>query len=462
MDHKRCEALQRSQDRRDFLQGALGLGLACSSPLAFSAPPLSRISAMNLSLDTSLWTPFCFGRLMVLLPPGSSTGLRSTFWTKDLTLREDLTNMQQLQAEVQAKEQEFKNLKHQDFGNRYIRTLGLGGKGVSVWGYEFEDGGFNNKHYDRIHSYFYSENPFRVWYLTDRYPHDSADVARDYFAKLARELRPLADGEVPKEPGFVVKGGIVRTQEWRAEGANLGFSLPFFKNPIDPSTSLVSFGLESLAQGVDGKKLLDRLSPVQAALAAFSGARVIRKGERTINGLVGDEYLYRERTKDDRWTAYKFLWEMPGKAENVYQPNIELRMSVKVPVTVQYPEPPFKTDEEALAFWDAVTGTLRLRPMQGRDGQAIAPDGTPPPTARVGEVCPKSGVWEAQLAATGPLHDWPQWVQLLQRAPSRLKEVAQGQSMPQVYVSVHPKEEEKNAVLNAAITWRWVKADWRA
>ncbi len=443
--------------RRQFLhQGlctalAFGLG-ACRTSTANTS--LNRSTAMNLNLNTSTWTPFCFGRLMVLLPPGSSTGLRSTFWTKDFTLREDLTNIQQLKAEVTAKEQEFKNLKHQDFGNRYLRTYGLGGKGVSVWGYEFEDGGFNNKHYDRIHSYFYSENPFRVWYLTDTYPHDSADVARDYFAKLAQELRPLAEGEVPKEAGFVVKGGIVRTQEWRAEGATLGFSLPFFKNPIDPSTSLVSFGLESLAQGVDGKKLLDRLSPVQAALAAFSGARVIRKGERTINGLVGDEYLYRERTKDDRWTAYKFLWEMPGKAENIYQPNIELRMSVKVPVTVKYPEPPFKSDEEALAFWDAVTSTLRLRPMQGRDGQAMAPDSSPPPSARVGEVCPKAGVWEARLP---PNH---LSAKTLASSHYRFKEVGSGLPMPEMFAEfMFPQTA---AADNAAVTWHWVKADWKA
>lgn len=445
-----------SLERRQFIHRTLGMGLAAASLSATSATPLTKISAMNLSLDTATWTPFCFGRLMVLLPPGSNTGLRSTFWTKDLKWREDLTSLQQLQAEVQAKEQAFKNQKHQDFGNRYIQTFGLGGKGVSVWGYERgEINEFNNKHSIMTHSYFYSEKPFRVWYLTDRYPYDSADVARDYFAKLARELRPLAEGEVPTEPGFVVQGGIVRTQEWRAEGASLGFSLPFFKNPIDPSTSLVSFGLESLAQGVDGKKLLDRLSPVQAALAAFSGARVIRKGERTINGLVGDEYLYRERTKDDRWTAYKFLWEMPGKAENIYQPNIELRMSVKVPVTVQYPEPPFKSDEEALAFWDAVTSTLRLRPMQGRDGQAIAPDGSPPPIARVGEVCPKGGIWRAVLPPTHPSAQ-----ALATSGTVRFKEVQAGQPMPEMYAQfMFPQTA---AADNAAVTWHWVKSDWKA
>ncbi len=414
---------------------------------------------MNLSLNTSTWTPFCFGRLMVQLPPDSKTGLRSTFWTKDLKLREDLTTLQQLQAEVQAKAQGFKNQKHQDFGNRFIETYDLSGKGLSVWGYERgKVGSITGKHSILTHSYFYSEKPFRVWYLTDTYPHDSANVAKEYFVKLANELRPLQEKEVPTEAGFVVQGGLVRTQEWRAEGAILGFSLPFFKNPIDPSTSLVSFGLESIAQGVDGKKLLDRLSPVQAALAAFSGARVVRKGERTINGLVGDEYLYRERTKDDRWTVYKFLWEMPGKAENVNQPNIELRMSVKLPVTVEFPEPPFKSDEEALAFWDAVTSTLRLRPLQGPGGQTLAPDASPPPAAGVGEVCPQEGVWEAHLATSGPLHDWPQWVRLLKQYPSRFKEVGKGQAMPPMYVSMHPDEDARNAVLNEAVTWRWVRA----
>ncbi len=444
--------------RRQFLHHGLGTALAFglgACRISTANTSLNRSTAMNLNLNTSTWTPFCFGRLMVLLPSGSSTGLRSTFWTKDLKLREDLSTMQQLQAEVQTKEQEFKSQKHQDFGNRYIRTHGLGGKGVSVWGYEHEDiNRFNKKHSILTHSYFYSENPFRVWYLTDRYPHDSADVARDYFAKLAQELRPLADGEVPKEPGFVVKGGIVRTQEWRAEGATLGFSLPFFKNPIDPSTSLVSFSLNSLSMGVNGDKLLERLSPIQSTLLALSGVRVIRKGERTINGLAGEEYLYRERSKDGRWTVYSFRWELAAKAENIYHPQTSMFMNVKLPVTVEYPEPPFKSDEEALAFWDAVTSTLRLRPMQGRDGQAMAPDSSPPPSARVGEVCPKAGVWEARLP---PNH---LSAKTLASSHYRFKEVGSGLPMPEMFAEfMFPKTA---AADNAAVTWHWVKPDWKA
>jgi hypothetical protein len=444
--------------RRQFLHQGLGTALAfglgaCRPSTANTS--LNRSTAMNLNLNTSTWTPFCFGRLMVLLPAGSSTGLRTTFWTEDLTLREDLTNMQQLQAEVKAKEQEFKNLKHQDFGNRYIQTYGLGGKGVSVWGYEFGSvSSINGKHYKTSHNYFYSEVPFRVWYLKFDIAPDTSPESQNYLNKLARELRPLADGEVPKEPGFVVKGGIVRTQEWRAEGATLGFSLPFFKNPIDPSTSLVSFSLNSLSMGVNGDKLLERLSPIQSTLLALSGVRVIRKGERTINGLAGEEYLYRERSKDGRWTVYSFRWELAAKAENIYQPQTSMFMNVKLPVTVEYPEPPFKSDEEALAFWDAVTSTLRLRPMQGRDGQAMAPDSSPPPSARVGEVCPKAGVWEARLP---PNH---LSAKTLASSHYRFKEVGSGLPMPEMFAEfMFPKTA---AADNAAVTWHWVKPDWKA
>jgi hypothetical protein len=448
-------------DRRQFIRSTLGAGLTASAAGLYAAsaqpaPHAKKMSAMNLSLDNTTWAPFCFGRLMVQLPPGSSTGLRSTFWTKDLKLREDLTSMQQLQAEVRAKEQEFKNLKHRDFGTRYIQTYDLNGKGWSVWGYEREKiGSITGKHYILIHNYFISQQPFRVWYLTDTYPHDAVDVARDYFAKLAQELRPLADGEVPTEAGFVIKGGIVRTKEWRAEGASASFSLPFFKNPIDPTTSVVSFSLSSLSMGVDGDKLLERISPIQGVLLAISGVRVIRKGERTINGLAGEEYLYRERTKDGRWTVYSFRWEMAAKAENIYQPQTALFMNVKVPVTVEYPDPPFKSDEEALAFWDAVTSTLRLRPIQGPGGQTQAPDTSPPPTARVGEVCPRGGIWEAALP---PSH--PSAQALATSGPSRFKEVLAGQPMPPMYSpELFGARAEAD---NAAVLWRWVQSGWKA
>ncbi len=428
------------------------LAALLSVPLlkAASAASPDRTHPMNIDLkDSAHWKPLCFARLVIQLPPEVVPGSRHRFWGDELVLRKDLTSMELLNKEVAQRQQAFKSQAHKDFGNRYIQTYDLNKRGLTVWGYEFgEASSINGRHYRVTHNYFYSDSPFRVWYMKSDVGQDNIKSAWEYQLNLAKQIRPLADGEIPKEYGYAIEGGLVRSDEVMAEVGEVWFKLPFFDNAINPGQQLVTFGVTSMVNGTARDKLLDRLSPIQSALLAVKGVRVLRKRDLQLNGIEGQEYLYRERSSDDRWSAYSFRWEARGKVDDVYAPNIVVDMGVSMPSTRNYPAPPFKNDDEAVAFWDAIVGTLRMRSVLTAAGTQMSQDGTAiaPVTCGSESLCPKTGVYEASIATTHPD------ARFVNTNPGRWKYVQQGQSMGTFGVY---GEEDK-------IVWTWIRAERNA
>jgi hypothetical protein len=437
--------------RRHFLYRAAQWTSAAVLPSAFAQTiPNPPHTAMNL--DTRTWKTVCMGRFMMKVPPDAQFGGRFRIWNDLIELRKDLTNMEQLNQEILAKQNAFKQQKHVDFGTRYIDSYNLNNKGLSVWGFSNSKANrINGRHEREAHNYFYSTKPFRVWHLkTSVSTQEGMQEELKYFQQLANEIRPLAEGEISKDFGFVIEGGLVHSDEWRGEIMGFYFEPPFFINPIGQSKeALVSFGLDTIAQGgLDPKrnvKLLDRMTLSQRAIFALTGSGVLRQRDRVLNGIEGQEFLLRERTKDDRWTAYVFRWEAQGKAKNNYEPRLTIDMSVRMPTSYEFPAPPFKSDEEALAFWDAALETFQLRPVTAQDGRQISENGhvVAAVTCSSGEACPKTGVYEASIGAYHPE------AQYVNGSRNRWLYVQEGQAMGRF--GLHPASEE------AHVVWTWVR-----
>ncbi|WP_428718363.1 hypothetical protein [Undibacterium curvum] len=160
-----------AQTRRKLLQAALQSALFSSLfPARFSlaqsqpsSPQPDSLKRATMTYDTSTWKPFCFGRLMMLLPPEAVTTIRCKLATREIKLRTDLTSMDLLVKEVNARQDEFKNQSHKMFGNRYIGTYDLNGRGFSVWGYAWGNiGSLTKDHQGLMYQYFVTANPFRV------------------------------------------------------------------------------------------------------------------------------------------------------------------------------------------------------------------------------------------------------------------------------------------------------------
>jgi hypothetical protein len=69
-------------------------------------------------------------------------------------------------------------------------------------------------------------------------------------------------------------------------------------------------------------------------------------------------------------------------------------------------------------------------------------------SSRVGQPCPKDGIWEARLPANH------REAAHLASVPNRFKQVKAGQAMPELYASFMSKTADAD---NAALVWTWVR-----
>jgi hypothetical protein len=455
--------------RRQLLRHAMGAVCAAAlrpslSSLTYAAATLSqsackpRITVMPV--DTSQWKPLAFGRFQLLAPPDATAVGTYRLWNTLIERSNDITSIELLKQEVAAKQAEFKSLKHVDFGNRYINTYDLKGKGVSVWGYEFDD--INDLHTPPAHDvvvyvYYFSTKPFRVWMVKRTFTLRDGTTQKqlDYELKLAQAIRPLQEGEVPRGYGFVMDGGMVASDEYRAEYVDFSYWTPAWLNP-PPNPDEDGFGEFTFSTTAPARATEDtffqRLDKEHAALKALlSSGKELRKRALVINGIAGQEYLFRTAPVRSDWTEYHFKWAANGKVEDNYHPDISVTFEMHTPGPKVLPPPPFKSDDEAIAFWDAALGTLQLRPVTAADGNKVSQDGAVEavPRARVGQTCPASGMWEAKLPATHPS------ARNLATAPSRLVNVQAGQPMPEVYAKfMFPQTADAD---NAAVVWTLVR-----
>ncbi len=318
-----------------------------------------------MPIDTSQWKPLVFGRFMMRAPQDAISYGSYYLWTDQIERSKDITSMELLKQEVAAKQAEFKSQKHVNFGTRYINTYELQGKAVSVWGYKRgEINDLNNLHYATVYAYYYSTNPFRVWTVKRTLPLEDDEQQKElnYELKLAQAIRPLQEGELPQGYGFVIDGGMVVSDEYRGEQAQFSYWTPALLHG-DVHIGNIHVSTTAPARATE-TTLFQRLDKGHATLMAFlSSGKELRKRELVINGIAGQEYLYRTAPQRSDWTEYHFEWSVNGKVEDNYHPDISVRFDMRTLFDDVLPPPPFKSDEEALAFWDAALGTFQLRPL---------------------------------------------------------------------------------------------------
>ena len=364
-----------------------------------------------MPIDTSQWKPLVFGRFMMRAPQDAISYGSYYLWTDQIERSKDITSMELLKQEVAAKQAEFKSQKHVNFGTRYINTYELQGKAVSVWGYLFDSASsINGAHYASVYTYYYSTHPFRVWEVKREFSLGDGSEKKElnYELKLAQTIRPLQEGELPQGYGFVIDGGMVVSDEYRGEQAEFSYWIPAWLPP-PPNPDADGFGglrvFTTAPARATETTLFQRLDKGHATLMAFlSSGKELRKRELVINGIAGQEYLYRTAPQRSDWTEYHFEWAVNGKVEDNYHPDISVTFDMHTPSEDVLPPLPFKSDEEALAFWDAALGTFQLRPVTASDGRQIAADGevTAAPTCGSEQRVPRTGVYRGRIDPSHP------------------------------------------------------------
>lgn len=229
--------------------------------------------------------------------------------------------------------------------------------------------------------------------------HNKADVGLNDAQKALASFRPRAPNEIPHESGFCFDGGyFAGVPEANQETASIRLTLKDHPDLwIDIETDTI--GKEEVVDG----GLLARIdkgmpAPMSAELTAlFSRVRTLRRGEHPVGPVKAEELLQSMPNKTGRM-AHQFTWEAFGERAQTLAPSIRVEFETgKNKTGDEYSGQPSLTDAEAIALFDTIVNSIRLRPT----APAKTSSAEPPPTplgelAATGRACPQTGLWRSE------------------------------------------------------------------
>lgn len=187
----------------------------------------------------------------------------------------------------------------------------------------------------------------------------TVDTERAALQQIAIHLRARAPDEVPTEPGVCLNLGFIADDSGKYQEI-FGVGLRF------PSLPDVSLSISSNKDAQTGPSLSDKRKEAERAIqgsgleAEYRKVKVLREGERPIFQWKGEEALFkRPRKEGGDW--HEFQYEYRGIRYDKNNPALEAAMFTGVDRNTAGGKATTLTDAEAMALWDALLSTLRLR-----------------------------------------------------------------------------------------------------
>jgi hypothetical protein len=109
------------------------------------------------------------------------------------------------------------------------------------------------------------------------------------------------------------------------------------------------------------------------SLGGSSTCDTLRFGKHPAGSIQGEEICVAGHTYRGKYRTYRFDWENPGVKFDLENPGKNSNASPQLSCGLYYrgvpiDEPtapiPFSTDTEALAVWDRLVNSVRLRPVE--------------------------------------------------------------------------------------------------
>ena len=234
---------------------------------------------------------------------------------------------------------------------------------------------------------------------------ENRNRAVEKIKSIAQRLRLRGEGEIPSEPGNCIESAfladrLVEGEEPPSEHVRIGFRLKEF-----PDTHLSIRIGPSNPHHSEGNSFEWRLAQLERELKAENPdhprlkTRYMRRGPRQIQEwLNGWEALSHSPGEPGVHGIHDFIMQFKGVPGDLLKPYADIRMQTGVADNAAGAIKPSLTDDEAVAVWDSITSSIRVRPP----GMALgAADTTKlPPRLPLGELvatgraCPQTGWWE--------------------------------------------------------------------
>jgi hypothetical protein len=180
------------------------------------------------------------------------------------------------------------------------------------------------------------------------------DNIQQKYVEYLNNVNYRSDKSIPHLPGFCFKDGFVANDGLKPQYELITLA---FELKDHPDVHIV---VESEVLFSKTDSLIDRTGK-SGLFSLFDGFTTLRKRERNVNGMVGEEVLTRFKS-DEGGNAHKFRWETMGELSNPLKPDIYIDFQTG-----------FKpgggsvnsslSDKEAIALFDRIVSSIRIRPV---------------------------------------------------------------------------------------------------
>jgi len=347
----------------------------------------TSLSLQSRSSDVNKdgWITHCFGRFIIDLPPDAV--IRPSYRLWGVGLEKLQAPASAIAGILDARERELRALPHRKTnGSMFVRRIEFGphSRGIYSW-----SSSINSRIY-RLETYAVAQPSGQVFRWSPEISDDREERAMLRTKTWTSHLRSRGPLEIPTEPGFCINGGFIAGSAFQVEGFRIGVTFP-----NHPGARF----LFRSSTGAEENRLLERMGGFLMGIAKLAaGITTLRKGVRNIGPIQAEEFA--TAGSQDGQRLYSFTWESQGKDDSITEPNLAAQLGVleRNPDGQGNPPPPaFPTDADALALWDAMIESIRLRPgAAGTSSQAG--ESTGGMVASSGTPCPWPGVWKCDSA----------------------------------------------------------------
>jgi len=397
----------------------------------------------------------CFGRFMVDLPSSATVAWGET----DVSL--GISVLPNGVAEVENLAQKFidelnseKAINHDDVPLLLSVEHVPQHEGKVVIGYE----DFQAINGLKINGYFRLNNDGIV--INARPLRSDRDRTVSLIKSIARRLKQRSENDIPIEPGNCIEHAFLPDnpspgEEAPAELIRIGFRLKEF-----PDTHLSIFVGPSNPHYEESHSLEWRLTQLEKNQKAqdpnnpLIKTKDLRRGARQIHDwLNGFEALSRTPEQAEIHSIHDFAMDFRGVPSDPLKPYVEIQMQTGVADNVAGATKASLTDEEAIAVWDKITSTIRVRPTGAAAVKTAETDSGPRlplgELAATGRTCPQTGWW---------VPDEPKDTQ-----GDRRQHIKAGERMPHVISlgepSIWQKLKGERPTYRTATMWKLVSYD---
>jgi hypothetical protein len=264
---------------------------------------------------------------------------------------------------------------------------------------------------------------------------NEADETVALIKGMARRLRSRDESEKPVEPGNCIENAFMPdrpnpTEEDFLEHVRIGFRLREFPDAhlsiyIAPSNPYNPEGDSLAAQFKRIKE--DPMSPEEKTV--LDNTKFFRESARNIREWkTGYEVLMRTPDEEGSISHHDFQMKFIGVPHDPLKPYADIQFQTGVAKDSAGAAKASLTDDEAIAVWDRITSTIRVRPIVtasvSKPEAGVLSSSPVGEFAATGRTCPQTGWWEPEEAG--------------QRKDSNRQHIRAGERMPHVITLGEP------------------------